>query len=126
MVQSPALGSALLRFVGRDYRSAELTPTAELAERKLRELAGTPCDVVCDCDLGAKVDAGRRLLERWTHAGLVGGTAVLLGGSSELEPSSAGIVHLADPLDPAALQRSLRRGPLFEEAASHRAVRRAS
>jgi hypothetical protein len=126
VVRSAALGSALLRFLGRAYGSAELTPTAELAERRLRELVGTPCDVVCDCDLGAKADAGRRLLERWARAGLVSGTAALLGGSSELAHDSVAFVHLPDPLDPAALQRALRRGELLEAPASHHDVRRAS
>ncbi len=126
VVGSPALGSALLRFLGRDYGSAELAPTAELAERRLRELAGTPCDVVCDCDLGAQLGAGRRLLGRWLRADLVGGTAVLLGGSAELEDRDAGFEHLADPLEPAELQLALKRGRELDGPSSHRDVRRAS
>lgn len=126
MVRSPALGSALLRFLGRDYGAAELAPTAELAERRLRELAGAPCDVVCDCDLGAQLGAGRRLLRRWTRAELVAGTAVLLGGSPELEDRDAAFEHLADPLDPAELQLALRRGRALDGPSSHREVRRAS
>lgn len=126
MVQSPALGSALLRFLGRDYGAAELTPTAELAERRLRELAGTRCDVVCDCDLGAQPDAGRRLLERWIHAGLVGGTALLLGGSAEPPPPSADFEHLADPLDPAELQLALSRGRALDGMDARGGIRRAS
>jgi hypothetical protein len=106
VVRGAALGTALRRFLGRDYASAALARDGASAEAVLRDPSHGPFDVVCSRDLGASPGEGVRLVQRWQRLGLLPGVVVLIGG----EPDQArlvGVEHLPDPIDPAGLRTTL-------------------